>query len=178
MHLKQYQIHFYLFVIYLIKFLRLLKDFSRIDTKSLDQNKRGEVLSNIFNQLYDFLFNNLGDSEKFRELIMDIFVREIKKEKNDIYRQTLLGKILNNKNLIVQSYNFMFIIMNEFLRVYPTEIRENIKNFQQHPSALLELINNSNNDALNEILLSIFENKINTYCYFFTKIFLLNQSFL
>ena len=143
--------------------LRLLKDFSMIDTQSLDQNERGEVLSNIFNQLYDFLFNNLGDSEKFRELIMDIFGREIKKEKNDIYRQTLLGKILNNKNLIVQSYNFMFIIMNEFLRVYPTEIRENIKNFQQHPSALLELINNSNNDALNEILLSIFENKINTY---------------
>ena len=53
--------------------------------------------------------------------------------------------------------------MSGFISSDPALITENLKNLQNANAPWIELINNANNDILNEILLSIFENKINIY---------------
>ena len=146
----------------IIKVLSILLDLSNINNEFECSNKIANLSINI-KQLYEFLLNNLGDTRNFRELIMGIFVGELKKIKDDNYRKTLVEIILNNINLIVFSHTFMSIILNGFLSYEPAFIDKNIINFQRSKSPLLELINNSNNDLLNEILLNIFESKINLY---------------
>ena len=132
-------------------------------TKTNIEEEKGKDLSNYIEQLFDFLLSNLGDTEEFRELIMEIFVSEIKKVRGDDYRKTLVNKILNNKNLIAFSYQFMSILMNELISEFPNEIKDNIAKIQENKSPWLELINKADNKTLNEILLNIFEKKINIY---------------
>ena len=86
-------------------------------------------------------------------MIIDIFVIEFKRIKNDKYKQTLLEIILKNNNLISYSYPFMSLIINQFLSSEPSLIGDNIQNFQIEDSTCLQLINNANNKILNEILL-------------------------
>ena len=148
----------------IIDVLKILLDISKINNQKDDANKQGENLSNKIKQLVeDFLLINLGDTEKYRELVMSIFVRESKKIKNDKYRHTLIEIILKNKNLIIYSYPFMSIIMEGFLSSDPGLIGGNLKNFQEDQTTWLELINKENNEILNQILLNIFEKKINIY---------------
>jgi len=147
----------------IIKVLSILLDISKINNQNIEVSKRGQDLSNYITQLYDFLINNLGDTEKFREIILGIFVRELKKIKNEDYGLTLLNMIVKNNNLIVYSYPFMSIIISRFVNCEPDLIGDNLRMFQDDQGPLLELINNANNDLLNEILLSIFENKINIF---------------
>ena len=144
--------------------LGILSEISKINNQRLEISRQGKDLSDNIIKLYDFLFNNLGDTEKFRELVMGIFVRESRKVKNDNYRTTLIEIMLKkNNNLIVYSYPLMSMIMNEFLSSEPEDMGNNIKNFQDNTSKWLELINNANNEVLNQILLAIFEKVINIF---------------
>ena len=93
---------------------------------------------------------------------MCIFVYELKKTKNDNYKLTLTDIIINNNGLTVCSYPFMDILF-EFISFTPSYIGENLRKIQESQIPWLELINNSNNEILNQILLRIFENKINIY---------------
>ena len=147
----------------ILNVLTILMEISKINNRQLELSKQGENLSLNIKQLSEFLLNNLGDTKKYRELIMGIFVRELKKVKNDDYRYTLIEIILKNNNLIVYSYPFMSILMNGFVSSDPSEMDLNIKNFQEDKTTWLGLINNANNEILNQILLNIFEKKINIY---------------
>ena len=147
----------------IISVLKILTDLSKVNNQMIEISQKGQDLSNLIKQLYEFLNKNLGDTENFRELMMGIFVGELKKVKNDDYRLTLIDIILKNNSLIVYSYPFMVIIMSGFISSDPALITENLKNLQNANAPWIELINNANNDILNEILLSIFENKINIY---------------
>ena len=142
-----------------INALKLLLNITRTNNIS----KKIDDLSKDIKELYDFLFNNLGDTENFRKLIMNLFYRELIKEKNDIYRTTLVDIIIKNKGLITYSYSFMSLILRELPSSDPATIETNLKKFQENQSPWLELINNANNDILNEILLSIFESRINIF---------------
>ena len=147
----------------ILKILKILTDLSKVNNLNVEISQKGEDLSNLIKQLYEFLNTNLGDTENFRELMMGIFVGELKKVKNDDYRLTLIDIIIKNNSLIVYSYPFMVIIMSGYISSDPALISENLKNLQEAQTPWIELINNANNDILNEILLSIFENKINIY---------------
>ena len=104
-----------------------LLNIHKILTKSDTKIKVSEInLSNNINQLYNFLLNNLGDTDIFQKLIIDIFVIEFKRIKNDKYKQTLLEIILKNNNLISYSYPFMSLIINQFLSSEPSLIGDNI----------------------------------------------------
>ena len=147
----------------ILNVLRILIDISKITNQKYEISMQEKNLSNDINQLYDFLLNNLGDTEKFRELVMGIFVRESKKIKNENYRKTLIEIILKNNNLIIYSYSFMSIIMDGYISSDPIDIANNLKNLKDDQKNWIELINNANNEVLNQILLSIFEKKINIY---------------
>ena len=131
--------------------------------KNKSLNDRNEIdLSFDIKKLYQALNTNLGETEIFREIIMSIFVFELKKTKNDNYKLTLLDIIINNNNLIIYSYPFMEIIF-EFISSEPNYIGENLKKLQENQIPCIELINDNNNEILNQFILTIFENKINIY---------------
>ena len=132
--------------------------------KKIDSNLKNieEDLSNIIMQVFNFLHKNLGDSEDFRQLIINIFINEIKQVKNNNYFKVIIDFIIKN-NLIDYSYQVMSIILSEYLYSKLSFIEEDIKKIQNDKNNCFELINNVNNNILNEILLTIFENRINIY---------------
>ena len=127
-----------------------------------DDTKYEDVCNNIQN-LYDFLKSNIGETEDFPKLILNIFVNEIKKIENDNYHQKLVEIILSNSNLISISYPFISLILKKLIDIDPSSISKSLENLQKNNNLYLEPINASNNDALNEIILSKFENHFNLY---------------
>ena len=149
-------------------FLKIVEILNKIKKGNIEKIKKVlELLSDIkhnIRQLYNFLINNLGKTEEFGKLIMDIFIVELKKERNDnIYKQTLIDIILNNDILIINSRRFMSLFFEEIITSKIPLFKENITNIIQDDNNYLELINKSNNCFLNEILLIIFEIIINIY---------------
>ena len=127
-----------------------------------DENKYIDLCNNI-QILYEFLKENLGQTEDFTKLILNIFVDEIKKIENEFYRKTLMEIILTNPNLISKSYPFISIILKGLIDNSPKFIQNNLENIRKNNKSYLEPISNSNNDALNEIILIVFENQLNLY---------------
>jgi hypothetical protein len=120
-------------------------------------------LSINIKSLYDFLKENLGDTNNFTELILDIFVAEIKKQSSDSYRQTLVEIVLSNPKLVAQSYPFISIIIKGVVKSSIFDLENNLQNIQDSQSGCFELINNSKNEIIHDILLSTFENIFNKY---------------
>ena len=81
----------------------------------IDVDKIDELSINI-KLLYNFLFENIGDTDNFNKLILDIFVSEIKKQKADNYRHNLIEIILSNPKLVMCSYPFMLIILKSVVK--------------------------------------------------------------
>ena len=127
-----------------------------------DVDKIDELSINI-KSLYNFLFENIGDTDNFSKLILDIFVSEIKKQKADNYRHNLIEIILSNPKLVMCSYPFMLIILKSVVKSDIYLIENNLENIQNNQSSVFELINDSKNEILHDIILSIFENLFNIY---------------
>ena len=118
-----------------------------------------DAVSYIFS--YFFQYNNLYtlvDNLSVNKLI-DQFLYNIT-QKND------------NSNLFFNSHSYLFIYIvikqliqnNLNLEVNNLEkIKNNLEYIKENNNSYIALINNSNNDALNEIIISIFENKFNSY---------------
>ena len=129
---------------------------------SNDANKLDELSKNI-KSLYDFLYENLGDTDNFVELILDLFVAEIKKQSYDNYRHDLIEIIFKNPKLIAHSYPFISIIIKRVVKPNIANIENNLDNLQQSESYSLKLINDSKNEIVHDIILSTFENLFNKY---------------
>ena len=127
-----------------------------------DNNQSGPLCENI-QKLYDFLIENIGDTNNFPELILNIFVDEMKKIKNQLYRKKLTDIILNNPKLIAKSYPFMKIIITGIIENSPDSILDNLKAIEDNNDLYLDSINKVESDILNEIILSIFDNQFNYY---------------
>ena len=140
----------------ILNVLKLLTNISKINNRNIEISKKGQDLSNYIKELYEFLLNNLGDTPNFREIIMGIFVRELKKIKNDQYKLTLIDIILKNNGLIIYSYPFMNLIIGGIISSDPGYIGENLTYIKDDTSPWIALINNTNNEILNEIILNIF----------------------
>ena len=127
-----------------------------------DERKYKELCDNLQN-LYDFLKESLGNTDNFIELILNIFVDEIKKISNDNYRKKQIDIILNNPSLIAKSYPFISILLKNLINNSPEAILDNLDNIRNNHNLYFDSINKSDNDTLNEIILSIFENQFNSY---------------
>ena len=119
--------------------LKVLNILLKQSQYSNDINKLDELSINI-KKLYDFLYENLGDTNNFTELILIIFVAEIKKQSSDNYRQTLVEIVLNNPKLIAYSYPFISIIIKGVAKSKIADIGNNLENLQNSQSGCLELI--------------------------------------
>ena len=152
----------------LLEVLKILSDHSRLENliDNEEPKLKCEELCENMNILYDFLKKNLGDTENFAKLMINIFIEEEKKITNYNYRKSMVEKILNNPKFIPISYQFMSIIINnkEIINIDLYEITDNIQKLKKLIDIdYIELINETDNDILNEIILHILENNFNLY---------------
>ena len=127
-----------------------------------DETKYKDLCQNI-ETLHSFLKENLGDTDNFADLMLNICIDEIKKIKSEQYRKTLTDIVLANQKIIPKSYEFMSIILKGLIDITPEVILNNLNDLAEANKIYLESINKTNSDALNEIILSIFENQFNLY---------------
>ena len=147
----------------LLKILQILSDQLKFTNIILnDETKYQDLCQNIQN-LNDFLYENLGDTDIFANLMLDICVDEIKKVRNDNYRKKLTDIVLGNPKMIAKSYPFMSIVLKGLIDTSIDSILDNINKIKENNRLYLETINKTNSDVLNEIILSIFENQFNSY---------------
>ena len=147
-------------ILSILKILSAQNNFTNI---LLNDDTKYEDLSKNIQTLYDFLKANLGETEDFPKLILNIFVNEIQKIENENYRQKLVEITLSNPNLISISYQFISLILKCVIDNSPSSISDNIDKILNNKKSFLEPISDSDNDALNEIILSTFENQLNLY---------------
>ena len=147
----------------ILNILNIISDHTKFTNILIADESKYQDLSNNVQKLYDFLLENLGNTNNFTELILNVFVNEIKKLKNGEYRKKLVEIILNNPNLISKSYEFISIIIKTLIDNSADSIMDNLDNIKNNKDSYIILINNANNDALNEIIISIFENQFNSY---------------
>ena len=147
----------------ILNILNIISDHTKFTNILIADESKYQDLSNNVQKLYDFLLENLGNTNNFIELILNVFVNEIKKLKNGEYRKKLVEIILNNPNLISKSYEFISIIIKTLIDNSVDSIMDNLDNIKNNKDSYIILINNANNDALNEIIISIFENQFNSY---------------
>ena len=143
--------------------LMILSNQSNLTNIIMTYDNQYEPLCQNIQELYNFLIENIGDTNNFAELILNIFVDEIKKIKNQQYRKKLTDMILNNPKLIVKSYPFMKIIITGIIENSPDSILDNLKAIEDNNDLYFDSINKVKSDILNEIILSIFDNQFNYY---------------
>ena len=146
----------------ILNVLQLLSEQSKFINNLMKDIKDGEDLCNI-DKLYDFLIDKLGNTDSFAELMLNIFVDEVKKIKNIEYRKKLTEIILKNQKLIKNSYPFFYIIISGEISEEIDYIQDNLNNLENNFNYNIQLINEANNEVLNQIVLSIFENIFNIY---------------
>ena len=147
----------------ILKVLEILSEHTKFTNEVLTDSTKYEGICNSIQKLYEFLKESLGNTDNFIQLILNIFVAEIKKVVNDYYYKKLVNIILENPNLIVKSYPFMNFLLNNLINIDQENILNNLDDLKNNQKLYIGLINEANNDCLNEIILSIFENHINSY---------------
>ena len=148
----------------ILKILEILSNHTKFANDIICDQKKYKELSDNIQVLYSFLKEKLGETDHFTELILNIFLDEIKKIENENYHKTLIDIILANPKLISKSYNLMSFILKALVNDTPDKIINNIDEIKNKNNLSLQSICNTNNDCLNEIIIKIFENQFN--CYF------------
>ena len=147
----------------ILKILQILSEHTKFVNEIASDNNKYQGICNNIQKLYDFLKESLGNTDNFIQLILNIFTDEIKKIENDNYNKKLIDIILGNKNLICKSYKFMQSLLKDLINNNPELILNNIDNIKNNHDLFIESIEKVNDDCLNEIILSIFENQFNSY---------------
>ena len=89
-----------------------------------------------------------------------IFLNEYLKITNKDFRILLFEKILEKNELIINSSQLFKIILENVVDIRGTEMIDNLKNIKEDKSPLWKMMNNTQNEFLDEVLLNIFEEKI------------------
>ena len=125
----------------------------------------------LLNKECNFLKTNVNEIY-FPDLIIIIFSYRIKQFKSEDYRVQLLEFILNDKRLIKLSQPLLYIFLKRYdlipLSDDNIEREECINSFlsiskENENQTILNLLNNTKDEILDEILLYLFETKINIY---------------
>ena len=142
-----------------------------------------EMASNSLEDEYDFMVKNLGDYKKFSEIVISVFSQKVMQISNDEYRNKLLKIIMKDNNLIINSKLILWILFTRYkLDIEYPDDEENdeeeeeeeiinnedkyinkFMNFINNKNINLELLNSQENIILDEILIYLFEIKINTF---------------
>ena len=151
----------------LLETIKILSEHTRLaNTVDNDEPRlKCDELCENMNKLYEFLNKNLGDSDNYAKLMINICTEEVKKITNYHYRKILVEIILKNPKMLQNSYQFMSIIINKFIKTDLESITGNIDDLKNSFTDInyLETINENESDALNEILLNILENNFNLF---------------
>ena len=130
--------------------------------------------NNLLKREFEYLRGKVKP-EHFPDLMINIFSYRIKQFKLVEYREKMLELIINNRDLIKISQKLLFMFLQRYDLIPLNEnneiTREDCidaflsisKEDQQQQHKILQLLNNSNDEILDEILLFVFEIKINAY---------------
>ena len=143
--------------------LKILSNHAEYTNNLIEDSTKYKDLSDNIQSLYNFLLKELGDTDDFSELMLKIFLDEIKKIENENYRKTLVELVVNNPKLIGKSFRLLSFILSDLIYSDPNAVLNNLDDISTNHKLYLEPINKSNNDVLNEIILYIFENQFNSY---------------
>ena len=150
----------------LIEVLKILSEHAKLAAiVSNDEPKLNcEELCDNMNILYKFLHKNLGDTDNFAKLMSNICTEETKNIANYQYRKILVEIVLNNPKIISISTKFFSIILS---KIVDTDLEAIIYNLEEIEKTnyidYIEKISETENDVLNEMILSIFENNFNLF---------------
>ena len=138
-----------------------IKFFSK-QTILMIKQKKSKLVSNL-EKLYQFLLENIKNNEKFGEIINAIFLNEFNKIIYDEYRQKIIEFILKDNSLIANSTEIMSIIINNTLNHSIEGIISNLDILHDSKSKIIKMLNDAKKIFLDEIIINIFETKINLY---------------
>ena len=151
----------------ILEILKILLNHSKFAINLVKDKANYNDLCDNIQKLYDFLKEKLGETDNFIELILSVFLDEIKKISNDNYRQKLIDIVLKNQKLISKSSPLISFILEELfkndLQQEPELICQNLDKIKSNNKPYFVAINQANNNSLNEIILNIFENQFNSY---------------
>ena len=131
----------------------------------LNNDNNQEQLCIRLNEFYEFLVERLGQNKDFNlyKIISYLFLKEYIKISCYKFRELLLEKILNNKDLIKNSSQLIGIILEGALEDDPKEIKDNLKKINDENSSLFRKINNTRNEFLDQVIMNILERKISVF---------------
>ena len=161
----------FIFIVHVNKLKEINKTKLKKDKKYIKKNE----MINIYTNYYQIFVDELNEKEKsiseiiikeeinIKELILSIFTEKIKLFNDEKIIEKLLNIILKNPELIIKSYQLISVIIKCIINTSPKLIIENLDIIKNKNKLYLELINKSNNEALNQIILNVFENQFNSY---------------
>ena len=129
------------------------------------QDKLCSNLEIIYETLSDIkgIFKNKKNFDYY-EFVSSVLLYELNKNNFPKYRKLMLEKIINNNNLIKKSSQIIdIIIQNSGVNYQPKKIKNNLKYLSSEISPALSLLNKTENNILEEILMNIFERNIAIY---------------
>ena len=140
---------------------KLINFFSK-QTILILKEKKSDLTNNL-NKLYEFLSKNIVNDKKYGEIINAVFLNEFNKVIYEDYRKKIIEIILGNNDLIKDSTQIMTIIINNTLDHTIEGITKNLDKLHDSQSKIIKMLNKAKKIFLDEILINIFETKINIY---------------
>ena len=139
-----------------------IKFFSK-QTYLIIREKKSDLISNL-RKLFEFLYKNIkNNNEKYGETINSIFLNEFIKIEYEDFRTKIIEIILENKELIPHSTKILTYVINDTLDHSIKGILNNLDIIHDSNSKIIKMLNNSKKIFVDEILINIFETKINIY---------------
>ena len=135
-----------------------------VQTACNNEKRQKKLIENL-NDFIKFLFEKLEKENKNNnyKLLGFLFTNEYIKIVFNSFRVFLLDKILENNDFIKNSSGIMKIILENYIDNNPLEMVNNLNLLKEDNNAILKKINNTKNVYLDEVLMNIFEGKINVY---------------
>ena len=120
-------------------------------------------LFSIFEKEYNFLELLLGKMPEYPNLMISIFENKYKKITNKSYRDKWLDLLLNNDKLVQNSKNLLFFLLQGKNLSPDYDYPEDFLTFASIEDSLLDKIDKSNNQIIDQIILYYFDSQITEY---------------
>ena len=120
-------------------------------------------LFSIFEKEYNFLELLLGKMPEYPNLMISIFENKYKKITNKSYRDKWLDLLLNNDKLVQNSKNLLFFLLQGKNLSPDYDYPEDFLAFASIEDSLLDKIDKSNNQIIDQIILYYFDSQITEY---------------
>ena len=170
----------------IIELIKILNEESDLFEEE-DDNKNIDLMIVTLQKEFDFLKENLNETQDFPELIINILTGKLKQCYEENYRVKIMEIILTNNEFIKNAKNIFYIILKKFdlepkiiekededeeeknedekekkdLNVQKKENLENFLHFTFENNPILALLDSKNqNRILDELILDIFTDKI------------------